>query len=94
MAVATVTGGRRYGHLRSPPTVTYGHHLRAPAGYKEASASKRLRAFSSALAEMPLLHDPGQDFLYSVQFDVLGRLLELAAGEGRELEEHIKSKGA
>ena len=51
------------------------------AGYADATPSERLRRVSAELARLPLLHDPGDDFLYAVQFDLLGRLLERAGGQ-------------
>lgn len=40
-----------------------------------------LTAFADRLAEMPLVHEPGTRWSYSVSFDLLGRLIELASGE-------------
>lgn len=57
--------------------------LNTPA-YKEAEPSERLRIFCTALSELPLMHDPGNDFLYAIQFDVLGRVLEEAGGGSLE----------
>jgi len=49
-------------------------------GYMEAEPSERLRRLCVSLARLPLLHDPGDDFLYAIQFDVLGRVLEAVGG--------------
>jgi len=53
-------------------------------GYAAAEPTERLRIMSQELAKLPLLHDPGEDFLYALQFDVLGRLLEAASGKSLE----------
>jgi len=49
-------------------------------GYAEDAPTGRLRRVCEALAEQPLLHEPGEDFMYAIQYDVLGRLLECAGG--------------
>merc|ERR1711959_784452 len=61
--------------------------LASKDSYRAANPSERLRLVCSALAEEPLLHDPGSDFLYAVQFVMLGRILEVAGG--RSLEELV-----
>jgi len=33
------------------------------------------------IAKLPLLHDPGDDFTYSLSFDVLGAVVEIVSGE-------------
>ena len=40
--------------------------------------------YIAALAELPLLHPPGERFCYSVSIDVLGVLLERVTGQGIE----------
>ena len=32
------------------------------------------------MATEPLVHEPGADFVYGIQYDVLGRLLEVVGG--------------
>lgn len=49
-------------------------------GWKEAGLSDRLRIFSENVAKLPLLCDPGADIMYSIQFGILGRLLEVVGG--------------
>jgi CubicO group peptidase (beta-lactamase class C family) len=39
-----------------------------------------LAAFADALAEMPLVYQPGTKWSYSVSLDLLGRVIELASG--------------
>lgn len=36
-----------------------------------------LLTFHSSVSTEPLVHSPGEDFVYAIQFDVLGRLLEV-----------------
>jgi CubicO group peptidase (beta-lactamase class C family) len=42
---------------------------------------KTLTDLVSALAKLPLAHQPGEVWEYSVAFDVLGRVIEVASGE-------------
>ncbi|HSG56230.1 MAG TPA: serine hydrolase domain-containing protein [Paracoccaceae bacterium] len=40
-----------------------------------------LRAFAEGLAEMPLVHQPGTKWSYSVGLDLLGRVIEVVSGQ-------------
>ena len=42
--------------------------------------AKSLEAMVKAIAGMPLLHQPGEFWEYSVSTDVLGRVVEVASG--------------
>jgi CubicO group peptidase (beta-lactamase class C family) len=52
---------------------------------------KTLADFVSALAKLPLAHQPGEVWAYSWSFDVLGRVIEVASGQplDRFLENHL-----
>lgn len=58
-----------------------------PDAHKEAYSrlkpleSKDLAEMAEKLAKVPLAHDPGADWTYSVSTDVLGRIVEVASGE-------------
>lgn len=41
---------------------------------------QRLQRTVDTLASEPLVHEPGRDFVYGIQYDVLGRLLEVVGG--------------
>lgn len=56
------------------------NRLISAPGWRSASYSERLRLMCVEVAKHPLLHDPGADFLYAIQFDILGRVLEVAGG--------------
>ncbi len=43
--------------------------------------SGTLEEAGAAMAELPLIHDPGELFTYGVSTDVLGRVVEVVAGE-------------
>lgn len=45
-----------------------------------ADPNARLAATVDLLAREPLVHEPGADFVYGIQYDVLGRLLEVVGG--------------
>jgi CubicO group peptidase (beta-lactamase class C family) len=58
-----------------------------PAALKEAynrlkpMESANLEEMAEKLAQVPLAFDPGEDWMYSVAIDVLGRVIEVASGE-------------
>lgn len=54
------------------------NRLVSSPGWRSASYSERLRFVCVEISKQPLLHDPGADFLYAIQFDILGRVLEVA----------------
>ena len=67
--------------------LTYGFMGRHPvdALYRRAGldggGGQKLESFVEALAELPLLFSPGSEWSYSVATDVLGRLVEVIAGQ-------------
>jgi CubicO group peptidase (beta-lactamase class C family) len=50
-------------------------------GDSEGGRDKTLADFVSALAKLPLAHQPGEVWEYSVAVDLLGRVIEVASGE-------------
>ena len=54
--------------------------LETPGLFRGTSAAS-LELFADRLAEMPLVHQPGTRWSYSVGLDLLGRVIELASGE-------------
>jgi CubicO group peptidase (beta-lactamase class C family) len=48
-------------------------------------ASTNLAEMAERLSQVPLAYDPGSDWIYSVAIDVLGRVIEVASGEGLDL---------
>ena len=46
-----------------------------------ADPHRRLALTVDMLATESLVHEPGEDWLYGLQFDVLGRVLEVAGGQ-------------
>ncbi len=70
----------------------------APPSFKAAYANTfvdttNLEQAAIAMAELPLVHDPGESFTYGLNTDVLGRVVEVVAGQtfGDYLGEHIFS---
>jgi len=51
-----------------------------PPGLAGAPPAPGLAAFADRLAELPLVYEPGTQWSYSVGLDLLGRVIELAAG--------------
>lgn len=84
----THTAGLTYGfHHTSPVDEMYrgaGFEFAAPRGMDLAAAC-------DAWAALPLLHQPGAEWNYSVATDVLGRVVEVASGLSLDafLAEHI-----
>jgi CubicO group peptidase (beta-lactamase class C family) len=70
-----------------PPKAIQGMYLKA--GMKENDHT--LAEMCDKLAKIPLIADPGTKYWYSVSFDVLGRVVEVASGMplDRFLEERI-----
>jgi CubicO group peptidase (beta-lactamase class C family) len=82
--------------LRHTAGLTYEFMGLAPVQrhYAKAKISSRGRTnteFSQALAEIPLMYEPGSVWAYSRATDVLGRLVEAVSGEslGAYLKAHI-----
>ena len=75
--LATHTAGLTYGFFPTPVGKMYADVLDAP---KETSGPDSLEAWAAALAELPLVAQPGAEWHYSVGMDVLGRLVEVVSG--------------
>lgn len=60
-------------------------------GLFDARPVQGLKAFADRLAKMPLVHQPGSKWSYSVSFDLLGRVIEVASGKAFDafLQERI-----
>ena len=50
-------------------------------GLSRAQPVKGLKAFADGMAQMPLVYQPGAKWSYSASLDVLGRAIEVAAGQ-------------
>jgi CubicO group peptidase (beta-lactamase class C family) len=70
--------------MRHTSGLTYGIFGNSPVDqmYRKADIfnAKSLEAMVKAIAGMPLLHQPGEFWEYSVSTDVLGRVVEVASG--------------
>ncbi len=53
--------------------------LETPGTFRGTPAES-LKAFADRLAEMPLVHQPGTRWSYSVGLDLMGRIIEVVAG--------------
>lgn len=85
----THTSGLTYGFLDPSPV---GEVYRAEA--LDFGPNRRtLSEATGALSKVPLTHQPGARWTYSVGFDVLGRLVEVISGQGldRYFEDNIFS---
>ena len=81
--------------LRHTSGLTYGFFGTSPVDemYRKSNllASKSLAEMVSAIAQLPLLHQPGEVWEYSMSTDVLGRIVEVASGQDLDafIAEHI-----
>src|ERR1700693_3028004 len=81
--------------MRHTSGLTYGLFGNSPVDqmYRKANifASKSLAEMVKTIATMPLLHQPGEAWEYSVSSDVLGRVVEVASGKDLDafIEERI-----
>src|SRR5215471_14107733 len=70
--------------MRHTSGLTYGIFGNSPVDqmYRKADIfnAKSLEAMVKSIASMPLLHQPGEFWEYSVSTDVLGRVVEVASG--------------
>ena len=74
----THTSGLTYGFMRSHPVDA----LYREAGYDfGVPHGVDLEGMCENIAALPLLFQPGTEWNYSVSFDVLGRVLEVASGQ-------------
>ena len=72
--------------LRHSSGLTYGFFARSEADkrYRDAGIlilNRDLKAMAESLAKLPLKHQPGSRFEYSVSTDLLGYLVEVASGQ-------------
>ena len=81
----THTSGLTYGYFGDTPV----DRLYRQVGL--ANPSHTIKQFSESAARLPLLFSPGTAWNYSISFDVLGRVIEVASGRAldRFLEEEI-----
>ena len=89
----THTSGLTYGFMESNPVDAL---YRAKDGVDFQTAETSLAAVVDKLATFPLIAQPGKAWNYSVSTDVLGRLVEVIAGEPFEkylVEKVIKPLG-
>ena len=56
-----------------------------PLDEREESGLPTLSDHITALAQLPLVAQPGQQFIYSVSIDVLGRILEIVERKSLDL---------
>ena len=71
--------------MRHTAGMVYGHHGGEPvhkkvAGVWAQTRSDNLETISKKLGPLPLLFHPGDDWVYGVAIDVLGRLVEVKSG--------------
>lgn len=81
--------------LRHTAGLTYEFFAPSPVRqlYAQANISSRERSnaeFARALAQLPLMHEPGSVFDYSRATDLLGRVVEVVGG--RTLGEHLRQE--
>jgi len=80
--------------MRHTSGLTYGIFGNSPVDqmYRKADIfnAKSLEAMVKAIAGMPLLHQPGEFWEYSVSTDVLGRVVEVASG--MDLESFVRER--
>lgn len=81
--------------LRHTSGLTYGFFGTSPVDemYRNSNllGSKSLAEMVSAIAHLPLLHQPGEVWEYSMSTDVLGRIVEVVSGQELDafITEHI-----
>jgi len=84
----THTGGIGYGFQSD----TY-NALVIKNGISEGFEERAITNLENAkkIAKLPLLHDPGEDWTYSLSFDVLGAVIEIVSGQplNEYFDEHI-----
>ncbi|MEO1220440.1 MAG: serine hydrolase [Pseudomonadota bacterium] len=95
----THTAGIGYGIIQKGPIVeaynnagvVAGRVTRLPIpGIFRGEAAPSLEAFADELAKFPLVLQPGTKFSYSMSLDLLGRVIEVAAGQ--PFEEFLKER--
>ena len=81
--------------LRHTSGLIYGHAGETPVhrAYREAGIGSRNdtnEQVIAKLASVPLAHQPGEEFDYSISTDVLGRIVEVVSGES--LDAFVRSR--
>ena len=83
--------------MRHTSGLTYGLFGNSPVDqmYRKAPifTAKSLEEMVKTIATMPLLHQPGEFWEYSVGVDVLGRVVEVASGMDLDTFEHERITG-
>jgi CubicO group peptidase (beta-lactamase class C family) len=67
------------------------HKLYRDGFFDRYARGSTLQDFVSGVAKLPLAHQPGEVWEYGINFDVLGRLIEVASGEPLDqfLDNHL-----
>jgi CubicO group peptidase (beta-lactamase class C family) len=73
----THTSGIAYGFSDEVFGQIYANHDIPDLGTEE---NKTVGKTVNALAELPIMHDPGESFTYGLNTDVLGRIVEIVSG--------------
>ena len=81
--------------LRHTAGYTYGGSPQpaSDAAFKEADPldpTRTLKQMGERLADVPLAFQPGEDWVYGISIDVLGRVIEVASG--RSLDKFLKQR--
>lgn len=74
----THTSGLTYGFMGRPALAAYYRKAEIADGLSETSLT--LEENARRIAAIPLVHQPGSDWEYGLSTDVLGRVIEVAAG--------------
>jgi CubicO group peptidase (beta-lactamase class C family) len=77
----THTSGLTYGFLEETPVDALYRDRKVEFNAKSAATSENLETMTARLAALPLIADPGTRWNYSNSTDVLGRLVEVIAGQ-------------
>lgn len=77
----THTSGLTYGFLEETPVDALYRDRKVEFNAKTVATTETLETMTPRLAELPLIADPGTRWNYSNSTDVLGRLVEVVAGQ-------------
>lgn len=84
----THTSGIDYAQIGSPQMNAIYQKAGVVAGFSPTKI--KLADMINVLGKLPLVHNPGEKFTYSLSIDVLGRLVEVASGQ--ELPAFLKER--
>jgi CubicO group peptidase (beta-lactamase class C family) len=84
----THTSGIDYAQIGSPQMKAIYQKAGVVAGFSPTKI--KLADMINVLGKLPLVHNPGEKFTYSLSIDVLGRLVEVASGQ--ELPAFLKER--